>query len=307
MKKIKQIILMIGIITMNAACASTDYNQPLYSLEFKIYGTGAEIRLNDIPIHSQSAQGETSSQKPIPESILDGENILTVKSFPLDKDSNKYEENAYIEATITIREKDAPLNQNKPVLQLKINPNNPDNSLFNGTLSEIGDTKEIILTRNDKQILVERRTNIKSPFPRWAWQDGLTIENNTENFDSLLEEYKKIWLALNSNEIKNVTPLYDLAAQEFATAYHYNDKQQGHRIMNTGGLIGDDEWKLGSIDNFLKKFTYHIEIHANGKMAQLIDEKNRSPIVYLSRKAKIINVQKFSFYKNKNNEWMMIR
>ena len=137
--------------------------------------------------------------------------------------------------------------------------------------------------------------------------DGEIIQNTPENFNSLLEKYKEIWTELNNENIDKIYEIYNSTAKEFATAYYYDDLQQGHRIINTNDLIGDKDWKLGSFENFIEKFNYKLDIYANGKLAQIIDSKNRSPIVYLSRKAKIVNIKKFGFYKNKNNEWIMIR
>ncbi len=292
---------------MNTVFAGTNYEQSIFSLEFNIYGTGVEIRLNDIPVYYHDAQGQVSSQKPIPESIIDGENVLTIKSFPLEEDGCEYQPGAYVEAVISVRKKNAPLNDAKTLLQLKLNPTNPKENLLDNTLAKLGNSARVILEGCDKQVVAERRIHINSPFPRWAWQNGQAIDNTPDNFDTLLTIYKEIWSALDSGDKGKVRELYDFAAQEFAWAYHYQDKKHGHRIMNTGGLIGDEDWKLGSMSKFLEKFDYHLDIFSNGKMARILDQKNRSPIVYLSRRAKIINIQKFVFYKNKAGEWVMIR
>jgi len=238
---------------MNAVFAETNYTQPIFSLEFNIYGAGAEILLNDIPVYYHDDQGQTISQKPVPESIIDGENILTVRSFPLDEDDGQYQKEAHIEAIISVREKDGLPNEGKPLLQIKLNPTNAVDHLLEGTVAEYGDQEAVVVNHEEKQTTVERRTAIQSPFPRWAWQDGQVIEDTPENFDSLLIVYKEIWAVLNDGDKARVRALYDPAAQEFAIAYHYQDKKQGHRIMNTGGMIDDDGWALGNIENFLAK------------------------------------------------------
>ncbi len=309
MKKIQIFIfIIIGLATMNPVFAGKDYKQPLFSLEFSVYGAGADIRLNDIPVYYHDVRGQVSSQKPVPESIIDGENVLVIKSFPLEENDNQYQKGAYIEAIISVREKNAPLNDNEPVLQLKLNPADSEDVFFEGSLSKVGDMLPVILSHTNKQTVVERRTYIKSPYPRWAWQDGKTIEDTPENFDSLLEKYKEIWGILNSGNMKEINQIYDLAAQEFSWAYHYQANKYGHRLMNTGGLVGDDEWQLGDINKILKKVNFRITIYANGKLAHLLDEDGEpSLITYLNKKVKMINTQKFSFYKNKADEWIMIR
>jgi len=291
----------------NIACAETNYVEPVFSLEFNINGTGAEVRLNDIPILYHKSSGETTSQKPIPESIVDGVNTLKVRSFPLKKNNREYLAGSYIEAIISVREKDAPLNESKPLLQLKLNPANDELSLLENTISELGSGEAVVLEYDGKRIVAERGVSIKSPFPRWAWQDGQVIEDTPENFDSLLAVYKEIWEALNEGDKARVQALYDPAAQEFAIAYHYQDKKHGHRIMNTGGLINDDDWGLADINVLIDKMRYRLDVFANGKIVKIIDQDKRTPIVYYSKKVKMLNIQKFGFYKNKAGEWVMIR
>jgi len=309
MKTLKLIIVLItGLSLMNTVLSEPKFNQPLYSLEFNIYGTGAEIRLNDIPVYYHDTEGQTSSQKPIPESIINGENILSIKSFPLKDNENKYQENAYIEAIISIREKDAPLNENKPVLQLKLSPTNQEDKILEGTISSLGEKAATVISHSKLQTIAERRTHIESPFPRWAWQDGQIIENNEDNYTSLLDEYQKIWNTLNSGDMDKIKKLYDPAAQEFAWAYHYDDKQHGHRLMNTGGFLKEPEWKLGDIKKFIQKRKYILKVHANGLIAEILDtQDNKSPIMYLNPNTRLISFQKFGFYKNKEDKWVMIR
>ncbi len=308
MYRLLLITLLTGISIMNAVFADTIYKEPLFSLEFNIYGTGVEIRLNDIPVLHNDAEGETTSQKPIPESIINGENVLTVKSFPLKANNNQYLDGAYVEAIISVREKDAPVNNNKAIIQLKLNPTNPDNKLLEGTLSDAGDNDAIILNHNKNLTIVKRSTNIESPFPRWAWQDGQLIDDSEKNFSDLLKKYKQVWSALNSKDINVIHSLYDTAATDFAAAYHYKNKSDGHRIMNTGGMINESEWNLGDIEKFLTKRKYIMRIYANGLLAEIVDTKDKkSPVMYLNPTNRIISFQKFGFYKNKNNEWIMIR
>ena len=308
MKTLKLIILISGIAIMNAVFAETNYNKPQFTLEFNIYGTGAEIYLNDISVYYHDAQGQTSSQKPIPELIIDGENILTIKSFPLKDDNNEYLDGAFIEAIVSVREKDTPVNNNKTILQLKLNPMHQEDKLLDGSIITAGENLPRIVSHSKNSTIAEQSTEIKSPFPRWAWQDGQNIDNSPENFNSLLKKYKEVWDALKSNDIERTTKLYDPAAEEFALAYYYKEKKHGHRIMNTGGFIDDSDWTLADTNKLLNKMPFHLNIFANGKLANIIDTKHKkSPILYIQKKSQNISFYKFSFYKNIKNEWIMIR
>ena len=291
---------------MEQTHANPDFKNPVYYLEFTTHNIGAEVRLNDIPVLKNDDEGTTSSQKPVPESIIDGLNTLSIRTFPLE--NGQYDKNAYIEAKITVNEKNGPLNAAVPVLQLQITPTHDADKLFDGTEEKLGDTPAKLIKHTDTETLAEHSVHIQSPYPRWAWQDGQTIENTEENYNSLLEKYKEIYQALKDEDKEQVFQLYEPAAKEFTAAYNYNDTKHGHRLMNTGGHIGDTNWVIGDINKFLSKREYKLYIIANGKLAYLGDLQNqRSPIIYLNPNARITSSQKYLFYKNNNGEWVMIR
>jgi hypothetical protein len=168
----------------------------------------------------------------------------------------------------------------------------------------------IEIKRHDEtEVVVRRSVEIDSPFPRWAWQDGRKIEDNEENLQSLLEKYKHIYDALSSEDLEETKKIYAIAAQEYATAYHHDDPEAGHHIMNTGGKFGNSEWKLGDIYTLVKKdMQFQLDIYGNGRLARLLNHRGEEAIiVYLNKEARMTSRQKFGFYKNKDGEWVMVR
>jgi hypothetical protein len=120
---------------------------------------------------------------------------------------------------------------------------------------------------------------IQSPYPRWAWQDGVNIEDNKENYDSLVEKYKEVYTALKNEDMSRIHETRKVAALEYAHAYNYDDVEYGYDIMNAGGYIDEDGWVLGDINLILAKRKYHFEIFANGKLARLVDSKNNPSLI----------------------------
>lgn len=293
---------------MNATSSATSYEKPLYYLKFTVAKTGVDVRLNDIPVLSHSSRGTTNSEKPVPESIVDGENDLVVTLSPLEDDEGSFVNNSSAEVSLIVREKGAVLSQYETLLHLDIDATAEEQKILSGSGDEKGDTPRL-LSFNEKEIVAERSVTIDSPYPRWEWQDGVTITDSQENYDSLLEEYKDVYEALESEDISEIKQKYDKAAQEFAAAYHYDDPDEGHRIMSTGGLAGDDEWALGNLYSLLDKgHKFELDIYANGKLARLLNQRGKEgAIVYLNREVKMASYQKFGFYKSKDDEWIMIR
>ncbi len=78
--------------------------------------------------------------------------------------------------------------------------------------------------------------------------------------------------------------------------------------MNTGGLINEDAWVLGDMSMLLSKREYKMKTIGNGRIASLYDTQDKkSPLMYPNQDNGLISFQKFSFYKNKAGEWVMIR
>lgn len=300
--------ILLSIFIMQPSYAVNIPENPVYYLEYSVSGTGAEIRLNDIPILLIDTKGTTESVKPIPESIIDGENVLTVRTFPLDDYDNQYRDNAYIDAKITLNERDAPLNASSAVLQLHVQPAANKENVLSANKEQLGDSQPKLVEYSDQEILAERSVHIKSPYPRWAWQDGKTIEINQENYDSLLETYKEIYNALKQEDINLIHKTHKAAALEYAHAYDYDDVDDGYEIMNAGGYIDDEDWILGDINLILAKRKYHLVTFANGKLAQIVDHRHDpSLLTYLNKKVRMVSYQTFKFYKNQSGIWILIR
>jgi len=299
--------ILIGITIMTNINAAPTFNKPVYTLSYEVYGTGAEIRLNDIPAVYSTSQGKTKTSRPVPESIIDGVNTIQINAFTLKKDDNEFRDGSYVDVTLSVNNENAPLGNSTPILHLKINPN-LEGDFLSQTKNPINISKPEIISNEERLKSARIEVKIDSPFPRWSWQDGKTIENNQENFDTLLEKYKEIHQALNRKDNQHVYQLYDATASEFSAAYNRSDVSDGHSIISTGELMNDSDWKLGSIDLILTKREYELDIYANGKLARIIDNfKKESLITYINPADRLTSFQKFAFYKNNNNEWVMIR
>lgn len=303
----RAVIFNLGLIAMILPKAAFGYEKPIFYLQFDIARAEVEILLNDIPVLHHDTPGLTSSEKPVPESVVNGENILRLIVSPLEDGENLFEEKSAVEASLIVRERNSSLDKYKTLVHINLKPTSDAGQSLSSSSVDAGEGPVKVVIFGPDKIVVERSVDIESPFPRWAWQDGSVIENNHENFESLLDEYRAIHLALSSGDKNQVKGLYEKAAKEFAAAYHYDDAEQGHRIINTGSLMNSEEWVLADISKLIASMGYDMKIYANGRMASLVDQDGRTPIVYLNTKVKMLNIQKFSFYKDKKNNWIMIR
>lgn len=294
---------------MSSACVAATYDEPMYYLKFSIARAAVDVRLNDIPVLHHDAAGLTSSEKPVPESIIDGENLIVINMAPLKDDDNLFVDGKFADVELIVREKNAPLTEYETLIHIKMDAVTEKDNILAGSDKNQGKGPALLSKFEDDEIVAQRSADIESPFPRWAWQDGVDIEQNKKTFDELFEQYRNVYSTLKSEDMEKIKLLYSEAAKEFSAAYHYDDVSHGHRIMSTGSLVGDNDWTLGNIQNLVDKgIPLNLDVYANGKLARIVDNKgDEIVIMYLNRSARMISLQKFGFYKNEDNEWIMIR
>lgn len=284
-------------------------DKPIFYLKFTHANTDMEVRLNDIPVLELDSSGTTSSEKPVPETIVDGENDLVVTLSPLEDEEGLSGNNSSAEASLIVREKDAALSQYETLIHLHIDAAEDESDVLAKCNEENGESPPVLVEYNNQVLAAKRSTTINPPYPRWEWQDGVSIEDTQENYNELLEQYKKIHTALSNGDMDVIKDLYSAAANEFASAYHYDDVEEGHRIINTGEFADDSDWELGSIEASIDGgLADRLDIYANGKLARIVDaDGDELLIAYRRTDGELFSFQKFGFYKSKQGEWIMIR
>ena len=291
---------------MGKSMSNEQINKPLYTVQFKVVGAGVEIRLNDIPIHLNDAPGTTSSEIQVPQYIFNGLNELKVRTFCLEEDNNQYRNGAYVIVSLHVKEKGAPSSQSKELLQFKLNPTLPEKQYFDGSLDFENASTPKLLNISNMEITASRSIQIATSFPKWSWTEGQQLEKNDTTRNSLLNSYKNIYNVLKDSNETELRKIYHKAASELATAYHYDDIENGYTLLSATDLMSDSRWSLLDMNQMLDQFEYKLEVLADGKLARLIDEEGYSPIVYM-RDDELVAMIPFYWYLNKNNEWVMIR
>ncbi|KGJ94788.1 hypothetical protein [Colwellia psychrerythraea] len=296
------IILLMKGLTM----ANTNNDKLFYGVDIDLNGVGVDVRVNDIPVYFDDEKGQLTVEVPAPDSIVDGENILSIKTFlPYDGDSivENYSEGAYV--TATLFQQDLSLNNGIKLklatATVKLTEDHVSFNIENITTKQ--QKSEEIELNKDKSHLIKVATTINSPFPQWVWQDGKSIENNSQNFESLLKKYQTIHEALENKDLEKLKALYSKRAAETSIAYNLPDEEAGHLKLSVGVDMHDKELELYDFQTEGMR----LEILANGKLARVIDSDKDQPILYFNSSSQLIHLYKFMFYLNKQNEWVMVR
>jgi len=303
LKNIFFLLIIKGLIMSNTTNAA-----PYFGVDIDLYNVAVDIRVNDVPVYFDDEKGQLTVEVPAPDSVIDGVNILSLfASFPIIDGVNMdsaYEAGAYASATLFRQDGDSP----KKKLSSVIIKFNPDGIEFVETQNYLSNKKlspELVISKHGKVIVTES-VEIKSPFLRWAWQDGKNIENTQENYDSLIEAYREIHTNLETKNKEKLFPLYSQRAKEIAIAYSLGGEIDGHEKISTGKDMVDDKLDLYPFRTDYKGI--RLDIFGGGRLARIVvNDSFHQPILFTEPKAGLYHFHKFSFYLNKDNQWIMIR
>lgn len=301
---------------------ANDFQRPEFTLSIDTTGVGAEVRLNDIPVDFDMYGGHSTSSYDVNESIIGGINELEVIVFPFfvdtdddAKQTTEYHDEAEIKVTLRVKEKgikntEQVLSQIHLIPSAKIKSQDFNKSIYiekldNVVISETLHAISFPGYKFKKQIVATRKSlPVQENYPRWKWQDGKDIENSKETYDSLLMYYRKIYESLARKDMQKLFELYEPAAKEFAVAYRLDEGvKEGHRFIETGEILNNSNAEL--YDFFTDGVK--LDIFGNGKLARIVDIGLYHPVVFVHKTEDIVYTQKFSFYKNQKDEWVMIR
>lgn len=283
-------------------------SKPYFGVDIDLYNVGVDIRVNDVPVYFDYSKGQLIVELPSPDAIIDGVNNLSISVFlPYDEQSGDqttaYEEGAY--AIVTLFQQDLKAKDSEKIKLSIITIKITDDGAL-ATIEDYVNNKKAspkIALAEDGTASASVNTTISSPFPRWAWQDGKTIENSQENYESLLVEYKKIHAALSEKSLTKLKELYSERAKEIAVSYHLANQAAGYEKLSVDKDMNDESIELNDlfVDNM------HLQILGNGKLARIKNYLNIPPVFFYDPDAQLIHSYKLMFYRNKNNKWIMIR
>lgn len=328
MKLSKKLLLFIilGISIMNEIQAVTDtseYTEPVYTVQISYAGTGAEFRLNDIPYYLETFSGQVDTEIPVSDKMINGINQISIIAFPYSEGSgpldNWTNEDARVEATLYVREKSQSKESRKLLTNIKLYPlremtaQGTNSAIISGQDKPTIDYKikprQFSKTRYTNQVVINRLTHvINTPFKRWEWQDAEIIEDTQDNYNSLLEAYRKEYIIHQEQNIQNAKASHLKLAETQNIINYYNDIDKAYDILNLEESWKSEEQELFSFieGKQAEVFEQKLCIYANGKLASITNPTNIQPILYIIKNKRLSIKYLYKFYKNKNGEWIYV-
>ena len=303
----------------------TDIKKPNFTIEFSAIKVGVEIRINDIPAFTLDNTGFMTLEIPIGEYIINGNNTISVITFPTfddeDEQSNNYVEGSNIEVAVYVRESGTSKENRQLINKVLITPNNAylkdKNNEAAIYLENTKNNNPIKISKDDtvlnypvygnyKKQVVSTWTinNIQTTYPLWEWQKGKEIPNSDEIYQALVKSYTELHTAFKNKDLSLIKKISKSRSKELSLAYHLKDEEAGFEYSALGKDIDHPTIKLYEhvyLDD--TKF----DIFGNGKLARIMDGGQNHPVVFMDKITEQLYQPQFIWYLNQNNEWVLIR
>ena len=310
---------------MKQTIAAPDFKKPYYTIYFTAVNLGVEIRLNDIPVTNIENTNKMSLELPASEYIVNGINELKVITFPPFDDEDEQADNYYDFAEITVglyvREDGSPDSERVLISEatiypskayqegskaIIINPKSLDTDASSPTVQKEAKILNFPFYGNYKKQVVSiwKTTPINTPFPRWEWQDGQTIPDNQETYDSLLKEYQRLFNAFKNKDLAALKSINQHRSHELALSYHLESDDAGFDYTAIQKYINHPNAELYKE---LDTENTRLVTMADGRMVSIQAAGGQEPVIFLDYEDEIIHNIQTKWYKNKNGEWILIR
>ncbi len=316
---------------MNTATGSgndfTSYKKAWFTIEFESQQMGLDIRLNDITVFNIDNTGFMTLELPVNEYLIKGDNKISITAHPLfdddDEQLDEFVEGTKVEVGLYVREDGEPAEKRKLIDKVLIRPEIAYWESSNEPVAQfIGDMKSKdhtpLKTKKDAHVLnfpgygnykKQVKTswlvkNVATNLPRWAWQDGLIINDDPKTYESLLSAYSALHKALLNKNLDKVKEIAYPRSKELAIAYYLGDAEDGFVYSTLGKNIDHPTIKL--YENLALEGA-KLDILAGGKLARIMEGGHIQPIVFVDMETEQFYQPQFMWFKNKNNEWVLIR
>ncbi|MES2590336.1 MAG: hypothetical protein V4608_00535 [Bacteroidota bacterium] len=240
-------------------------NQTFYTLQINAISTCFEIKVNDIPLHTESTGYSTAVEIPINHLLVKGLNLLQISIWP-SKHENEFVGHTKSDFEIFYRD----INDDREQRKLLATAEFPDYI-----------TDETLKTSTLKS-KTEFQVSLPTEIPLWTISPVLKLNEPTVN--EVMDIYKEYFNALKSKNIDAVLKLTGAKNKVYAdTSYKSLNTHVGGIRESLTTVFADAENELIDFDIQIKK----PELHAFGKLVTIMNDENRSPLQFYNAETEV--------------------
>ena len=310
---------------MSKSMSASKYSKPYYSIEIEARNLGVQIRVNDIPVFEVDDSGFLNTEVPINAFIKSDKNAISIITYPAfddeDEQDEEYTEGSLVNVDLYVREDSDSTEKRQKINSLSIRPSKAySDGEFDSVavIDKIVNATDVVNVERDtstlnfplygvykKQVMTTWRiSDMETPFSQWQWEKGKQIVDTRDNYQSLLKAYDELHRAFSQKNLDAIKKISTNRSKEYAEAYYLGSIDAGFEFSALGDYLNHPTAQLY---NQLYTEDTKLEILANEKLARIIDGAGNQPVVFVDDESGLIHAAQFLWYKNKHNEWVLIR
>jgi len=269
------------------------FAKPYFTIQLSATGFEYDLRVNDVPL--DKGAGSVEVELPLNQWVFSGTNHLSARLF-----GPEFSEGASLRAEVFTRQSGTPESTREALAKFSLN-------LVNGVpcLSDVDEenitTEAKLIQENKNEWKAELTFELETPFKRWLWLDGASIDMDEATHRSLLVAYHDFWRRLNAKDMEGVATAMHDAALENLEAYYLTSLKESLADLEIEDLITDPTVQLAPFEDL----ELQLEIFGNKRLARLVEKGGESPIKFLQQ-GMTIHVD-MMFCRTSSGHWVQIR
>ena len=251
-------------------------DKPVFALQIEMVGRGGHVIFNGVPVFRNYGGLTTSIQVPVTEYVVNGPNNF---GFELFDDNNKAPADAYVSATLVLRQNGTPKDQGSNVVSIAMTGAVAE-TLASGYPPEAtigGSAGRARFVRNEakRMLVVTRPWTSTIRLPEWRWNHSELVVDNETTRTELRAAYQALWDALAAKQRDVLIRMLDEKASELALAY-YISKDDAVKLIELADKPFEEGWTLKPLEwDKMKLATV-----GDGRLTSLRYQGGRTPINY---------------------------
>ncbi len=229
----------------------------------------SEIRVNDIPV-LRLPGGATRTAFDVNPYVMTGTNTLTLIVRPKGG-GESYGINAH--AVVSLRRRKNPESEESVTVATLVFEG-PGGDVAHGFERSPGYATSIPPDVGRLGLRGSQSFEMETPFPPWFFANAPKLERTEALRAELMDAYLRVHALLQARDTGALLAACALQARDFQAAYYLPTLEAANRLLGITTILGDPDVEVEAFP----QEALDLEILADGRLAQLVDEEGKSPL-----------------------------
>jgi hypothetical protein len=245
--------------------------RPVFEVVVESLDLAFEIRVNDLPVLRFHEGGNVRTGFDVNPYVLTGENTLTLIVRPLHGEAF----GPGASALVGLRRRkspETPAEESEIMATLVFE--GPGGDVAHGFEPSPGYATTNVPVVQRLGIRGTQSFTLETPFPPWPWMSAPKLARTEAVRNEVLAEYRRLHALLRLRDAAGLLSSCALQARDYQAAYYLATPEEANRMLGVAAILSDPDLE---VEDF-PEAALDLELLADGRLAQLVDEEGKSPL-----------------------------